>query len=122
MANCEKDGHIYRSMAPGCIFCGHDPNASVGGMLGSVVAGYRDGDNERAAKAMVGLVDAATVTDEFRQAAVDLAKAFTKIDDNDFINSYEASDEAACAHLKGIARAAAGTIRRLSHLNGESRD
>lgn len=57
---------------------------------------------------------------EFEQAAIDLAKAFMKIDDNDFINSYEANDEAACAHLKGIAREAAGTIRRLSSLNGES--
>jgi hypothetical protein len=57
MANCETDDHIYRAMAPGCIFCGHDPSKSLGGMLGSVIAGYRDGDNQRTAKAMVGIVD-----------------------------------------------------------------
>lgn len=112
MANCETDGHIFGGYGVRrCIFCGHE---SVGGMLGSVIAGYRDGDNQRAVGAMVGLVDAATMTAEFKQAAVDLAKAFMKIDDNDFINSYEASDEAACAHLKGIAREAAAKIRRLA--------
>lgn len=25
MANCETDGHIYRSMSDKCIFCGHEP-------------------------------------------------------------------------------------------------
>lgn len=84
----------------------------------SPVPMWFEDDMERAAND----VDQATMTAEFRQAAVDLAKAFMKIDDNDFINSYEASDEAACAHLKGIAREAAGTIRRLSQQASTSQE
>lgn len=25
MANCENDGHVYRSMSTKCIFCGYEP-------------------------------------------------------------------------------------------------
>lgn len=57
---------------------------------------------------------------EFEQAAIDLAKAFRLIDNNDFINSYESQDEAACAHWRGIARDAAATIQRLTVLNSGS--
>lgn len=57
---------------------------------------------------------------ELEQAAVDLAKAYWRLDKGGFINAYDPQDQGECDHLQGIANTAMKTIARLSVLNGDA--
>jgi hypothetical protein len=79
---------------------------------------HADSDATHAWRKLADAIDKAN--GELIEAATDLAKAFNLIDNNDFINSYESNDEAACQHWRGIAREAVKKVARLSVLNTPS--